>query len=175
MRRALHVFAIIAIGFVAVIGRADDNSTSSEFTIRAQYMHSRVEDFYTRLNEQDRAEEQRERDGQQMAEQRKKRAEAYEHAREEFVKNRKPPPPPDDSRYEAELKERARLREKQREEFVRRRDEFRREEAKFDTIPEEDEVGIDDLYDADQNSGPDKSHDRTPPGHVETEGSDDDL
>lgn len=133
---------LLVATFFSVTSYADTNSTSEEFTIKRKYMHDRVNDFYDRQDALDKQDRDRESAAGIKHKQREVEAATYEKARQDYAKQRKAKPPEDRANWQKELDARLKERERERLEFVKRRDEFNRESVKFDTIPPEEEMGL---------------------------------
>ncbi len=142
------VLIILASVLWSLTSHADDNSTAQEFRIKQEYMHKRVDDFYHRLDEMDRQDQAREAKAGDMRKERAEIAKSEEKAREEFVKQRKAKPPADPTAWEKEIAERKRIYDLTRKDFVNKRDAYNKESQKFDTIPPEEELGIEPEEDA---------------------------
>jgi len=143
----IPVLAVLLTGFglwpsAHAVADEGGNSTSEEFQIKRQYMHERVDDFYNRLDQMDRDEQARQAAAGEMRKARKEEARIEEKAREEFVKERKAKPPEDPTAFEKELAERRKAYEKTRKEFVHDRDIYEKQKSSFDSIPAEEELGI---------------------------------
>jgi Mg-chelatase subunit ChlI len=134
-------FAFLLIGWSGSL-RAADTTAADEFTIKQQYMRERVHDFYTRQENLDRQDREREADSGEMHKQRIAQDKVDEKAREEFVRERKAKPYEDPTKFEKELADRKKAYEAGRKDFVLRRDIYRKQEKSFDTIPPEEELGI---------------------------------
>jgi hypothetical protein len=124
------------------VALADDNSTAQEFQIKQEYMNDRVNDFYRRLDELDRQDQARESSAGEMKKYRSELKTEHEKARAEYVKQRQAKPKEDPAAWEKEIAERKRVYDLTRKEFVRRRDIFNKENKSFDSIPPEEELGI---------------------------------
>ncbi len=139
---AIALLVFLLCSFFSRTGRADTNSTSDEFSIKRDYMHKRVNDFYDRQDALDKQDRDRESAADEIRDQRVEQAKKNELARQQFSKERREKPPEDLKNWQRELDARLAQRELERQEFVKRRDEYNRESRNFDTIPPEEELGL---------------------------------
>ncbi len=144
IRKVAVAAAVLTILILAGHKRAlaETNTNNDEFLIKRQYMQNRVNDFYKRQDDLDKADLKRESASDEMRVERKKILTQHEDARKEFIKQKRAKPPEDPTAFEAELKARAAQREKVRQDFVKHRAELERESRNFDTIPPEEELGL---------------------------------
>jgi uncharacterized protein YktB (UPF0637 family) len=139
---AVLFLTLLIVSFATPKSHADSNSTADEFQIKRDFMRRRVNDFYNRLDDLDKQDQAREAAANEKHKERVERAQQDEKARLEFVKQRKQKPAEDPTTWQKELVERAKEREKNRIEFVKRREEYNRESRSFDSIPPDEELGL---------------------------------
>jgi hypothetical protein len=134
------LFLILCLPSVLWAQHAD---STDEYVIKKEYQRERVEDFYKRFNDIERADNERRQGEDEMRAARKRQLTEYERDRAEFVKQRKLKPQEDNLAWENETKQRAAEYERDRREFVVKQRELRNTLRREGQIPEEDEY---DLY-----------------------------
>lgn len=145
-RHTIHTIYFITSFFFILFAAnsiwAEDSLSAQEFEVKQRYNEERIQDFYLRLNQIERADAERRRGEDDKRKERRMIEREYEKSRREYVLQRKEKPPEDSSAYDLELKNLMRERELARQKFVNNRDQMLKILRRAGDVPEEDEYDL---------------------------------